>query len=1262
VDGDFTGDGRTVLAVANHYDKTISVLLGNGDGTFQNQMTYAVGNGPDAIVAGDFTGDGRTDLAVANEGSFDSNGNPIPGSSNVSVLLGNGDGTFQAPVTYAVGSFPDALTCGDFTADGRTDLAVANYDDNTVSVLLGNGDGTFQNQVTYAVGLDPTSVVAGDFTGDGRTDLAVANPSSSTVSVLLGNGDGTFQNQVTYAVGTLGSAPDAIVAGDFNGDGRTDLAIATANAFSNTVSVLLGNGDGTFTAPGPSVTTPDATPILADLTGDGVSDAFVVNGAGDILWRRGQPLAPGTFAPPITINPGHPSRGILAVDTNQGPVLASVDATDNAVSLYAWENGTFAVIALLPTGNLPAQIVAGDLYGNGADDLVVRNAGDGTLSIYINHDNESGPIRTVTPPFDPPITVPVGPGISDVTLADLSGDGRVDILITDKLTGEVGGIQNLGPGVFTPPVMYPAGTGLYAVTNASGPATVTTFEATIGVAAAPLTTGGPDDLVAIDPGSNTASVLGGLGGGRFANPVTVPTASPAIQVLLADLQGNGVPDMIVLSDQGVSVYRGDSHGGFLPDPFTIPAGPEPTGMTFADVNDDGKLDLLVGNAYGDLLVLLGNGDGTFQPYHNVNQNVALADLPNGSPTPDFVFADQGLDKVVVDYSGGKSKTLADQTGGLLAPGAVVLADLNGDGIPDLIVANSGGNNVLVYPGLGNGQFGPELNGGDGFFVGTNPVSVTVANLTGRPDLVVTNEGSNDVSILLNEPTANGGFTFMAGPRFQGGAGPTSAVVTNVPGNNEPDLLVTDGGSDQVRLLPGTGNGFFIDSGPQVKTFNLPTGSDPVQVMTGNFLANQGQEIATVDRGTNQITVISNFASTTVAPVFDNFATGGIEPVQAIAVTLPGAALESLIVANTGDGLFTLLGGANGLEEEAPPASGPELPRPTAVAAPSISGNVLSFYAATAGMEAAFTLSFILPGFMPSTAPIPGTSPATAVASPTLVPLTPTSLSLVGTLLVTMLSSSTPSASAVTVLASSPSANLGTVNEIQAEVSTAFLSVGPSQGQGLFAQLNTRESSGEETVETEAEAETPVGQGRGQDAKAPAWIQYVLGVDDHIEQIRQENQAAPLGAGKPAATDPSPRKDVEAPPNSGPPAPGDPQPQVPGQRRTDGRAASAHSVVEAVDEVLASYGTATHSWSAEQAVALARRGSPDPAVRATEGLQAATRRDLRSQRRRDHETRAEQAPVAAWAPVVLAATLVIHASPLVEMLRHRRRVGGRRGNG
>jgi hypothetical protein len=250
---------------------------------------------------------------------------------------------------YAAGSGPVAVASRDLNGDGRADLAVVDLGVSTggVSVLLGDGTGAFRLQGTFDVGLSPSAITTDDFNGDGRVDLAVADAGDGNESILLGNGDGTFQAQQTYA---LSAAPSAIAGGDFNGDGRPDLAVANPTAHS--VSVLLGDGQG-FVSPGAYITNPKANPLVADLRGAGVADAFVNDAAGDILWRQGTAQA-GVFNPPVVINPGDPSRDVVAVDTAGGLVLASLAAHDDAVSFYGWRADRFVRRSWPPTSTATA--------------------------------------------------------------------------------------------------------------------------------------------------------------------------------------------------------------------------------------------------------------------------------------------------------------------------------------------------------------------------------------------------------------------------------------------------------------------------------------------------------------------------------------------------------------------------------------------------------------------------------------------------------------------------------------------------------------------------------------------------------------------------------------------------------------------------------------------------------------------------------------------------------------------------------------------
>jgi hypothetical protein len=343
--GDFNGDGKLDLAVAledpNLNLGYVTVLLSKGNGSFRPAVDYSAGNGSYFVAVGDLNGDGKLDLVAADEQG-----------RNVSVLLGNGNGTFQPAVQYPVGSFPSSIAVEDFNGDGKLDLAVANFRDKDVSVLLGNGNGTFQTAVNYTVETYPLSVTVGDFNGDGKLDLVTANEVSDTiavpgnVSVLLGNGDGTFQAAVNYPVGP---EPALAAVGDFNGDGKLDLAVAGIDVSSGfaLVAILLGKGDGTFQAPvSYSVHCYPSAVAVADFNSDGKLDLAVGAPCGDglglsILLGNGD----GTFQAAANYNSGPTSGNAIAVGDFNGDGAPDLALCWYGVTVLLNTRGTVASLA-----------------------------------------------------------------------------------------------------------------------------------------------------------------------------------------------------------------------------------------------------------------------------------------------------------------------------------------------------------------------------------------------------------------------------------------------------------------------------------------------------------------------------------------------------------------------------------------------------------------------------------------------------------------------------------------------------------------------------------------------------------------------------------------------------------------------------------------------------------------------------------------------------------------------------------------------------
>jgi hypothetical protein len=700
--GDFNNDGIPDLAVADEGLNPVggvSILLGNGNGTFQPAVNYAGGAQLVSVAVGDFNGDGLLDLAVVE-------GAQTGGSPGVSVLLGNGNGTFQAARTFNAGTIPVSVAVGDFTGDGRLDLAVANAGDSQgrgqgVSVLLGNGDGTFQAARTFDAGTQPRSVAVGDFNGDGPLDLAVADAGDSQgrgqgVSVLLGNGDGTFQPARTF----LAYGPESVAVGDVNGDAIPDLAVGGRFL----VSVLLGNGDGSFQAPRTFAAGSHTTSVtVGDFNGDGLLDLAVTdvgsypdfNGTVNVFLGNGD----GSFQFARTFAAGRFPQSAAVGDFNGDGLL------DLAVADYGADYGVAGAVSVLlgngdgsfqatPSyfaGTRPDSVAVGDFTGDGQLDLAVADQGDSQgrgegVSVLLGNGDGT---------FQVPRTYAAGSFPDSVVVGDFNGDGILDVAVANGGSNNVSVLLGNGDGTFQAARSFSAGSVPESVAvgdfNGDGKLDLAVANYTI---------------------SGTVSVLLGNGDGSFQTARTYPAGIDPVAVTVGDFNGDSLPDLAVLNrySSNVSVLLGNGDGTFQAQ-RTFPAGNAPRSVAVGDFNSDGLLDLAVANYYTNTVsVLLGNGDGTFQLAQTfaaggLPRSVAVGDF-NGDGIPDLAVAGFSGTRVLLGNGDGSFQN--PSFGYITGPSSAVVGDFNGNGLPDLAVTGNGVVNILTNDGIWDG---PGLRGG-----------------------------------------------------------------------------------------------------------------------------------------------------------------------------------------------------------------------------------------------------------------------------------------------------------------------------------------------------------------------------------------------------------------------------------------------------------------------------------------------------------------------------------------------------------------------
>jgi len=753
---------------------------------FLPKQDFGTGANPRGIAVSDLNMDGKPDFVVANVNS-----------NSVSVLLntispGAVDSSFTAKQDFAVGAGPVSVAVADLNGDGKPDIVVANFNSNSVSVLLnktlpGSATVNFAAKQDVATSEGPIFVTTGDLDGDGKTDLAVLNLTPNTVSILL-NKTVPGASIISFAVRqdfNTGDTPLSVAVGDLNGDGKLDLAITSFSLTS--VSVLLnttpsGNVNLTFSGIQDFATGDSASFVsMGDLNGDGKLDLAVAN---------------------FSVN----TVSVLFNTTATGAVAAS-----------------FAAEKEFGTGTGPIFITVGDVDSDGKLDLVVANFNSADVTVLVNNTV----IGAATPIFAAKQNFTTGEAPLFVGVNDLNGDGKLDLAVANLNASTVSVLlNNTARGPASPGFALKQDVG-----TSNGPRSIAVED---------LNGDGKPDLAISSVSSNSVSVLlnttaPGANVSSFALKKDFAVGSNPVSVFASDLNRDGKPDLVVanINSNTVSVLLNTTGPGAGTPSFAakqdIATSDGPLSVTATDLNGDGKLDLVVVNLVSSVSVF-------------VNNTARAATTVAFAAKQDF------------------------QTGD--GPRFVSVGDLNSDGKLDLAVANSSSNSVAVLlnttlPGAAAISFGPLHD----FPTGVRPLSVSVADLNGdgMPDLATTNFVSNTVSVLINTTVPGAAApAFATKLDFNTNFNPSSITVGDLNGDGKLDLSVANSHSDNVSVfrnttLPGAGESTFIRQ-------DFSTGETPIFVTEGDFNGDGRFDLVAVNFDVNTASILLNASTIETGPL------------------------------------------------------------------------------------------------------------------------------------------------------------------------------------------------------------------------------------------------------------------------------------------------------------------------------------------------------------------------------------------------------------
>lgn len=674
--------------------------------------------GVSAVFLADLDKDGIPDLitqSTAGSGLF----------ADINVLLGGVNGTFGSPVTVATCDPSAHVAVADINGDGNSDILIVDdvreFGYAGLTVLLGRGSNGFVAAATDTSLNVPFGAAAfGDLNGDGKLDFVIADPGTGLLYVFLGNGDGTFAPASTDNYG--GAVLSTFVLVDVNHDGKLDVV----GTDGSNLIVMFGNGDGTFSTPTVYSGLNGAQAIaVGDINGDKSPDV-VTTGINqyNVLVNNGD----GTFQPTVStaFSGTDLYRGTLALADLDGdgyPELLLLDGSGNALNVAKNQHdGTFAAAQTYIVGSNPSAILVASLKNDkrpdvlvGATDVVslLLNKGDGTF---------------------PALSSQTGSRATDVIAVDVNNDGQPDIVSTngdDTFKVQIAS----GNGAFRAAQSYPVG--------------LLPQE----IVAADVNGDGRQDLL-VQAGNSQVQVWLNTGGGTFSlkSSFTFPSSSTKAPIAVADMNGDSRPDVVVGSVDKIYIFDGNGQGSFSQSKM-LEVGAFVSGIALADLNGDGHTDIVVNTTTG-IFVYLGNGSGGFQlskkNYPFSVPAIAVADI-DGDGIPDIVCGMPGsfMLKGVGDgtFTQFTETTDEESFSGYEGPVSVAVADINGDGIPDVVTVDQAGV-VGVFIQNSDHSFTLET----GYQTGASPSAIAVADVSGdgRADLIVSTALFNNAIEVLEQ--------------------------------------------------------------------------------------------------------------------------------------------------------------------------------------------------------------------------------------------------------------------------------------------------------------------------------------------------------------------------------------------------------------------------------------------------------------------------------------------------------------------------------